>query len=565
MFRMLLTVTALLVLSGCGEAPADPDAAITIADESISYAELEELLSVFQGDSARIETVVENLINSRMVLIDARNRGLDTLPEIQRYMYEREREQLQGIWLARILEEKVVLPPDTVREFYDQLGTMVVYTVMNVQDSILCDSLRQLALNGTDLGDLVEEYTTIPYDVHIRGSIGPVDRMRMSQGDRELIADLEQGSISMPGLFASGWRFLRVDSMYLEEVEPFEEISEFIGQYILSHLREEYKQVLEDSMRTSLDLTVGEGIPDLVAGHALDDIGEYLPYTDDELSMDAYTFDGGSRTLLSLVENIAALPPMMPRSPTDPEWVEGYCRILGLYDIMAMEGRALGLDTLPEVVYIVERRTNGRILDEYYAQVIDNRLVPTEEELEVAYVENSDMLLIPLKRVFECIGAIGPEQVETLTRIVSLGEEPFSRPGVLTLLTDLTAPEESILTGPITMLDMPSPWDSLLFGANLGETVFCTLSTERILIFRPIEEIPERMATMEEARGQLVELLTTEREEEIVSALVDSLRSVYHYHVDRDFVNGFIIEGEESAPGSTAETQPVPADSQSTD
>ena len=565
MFRMLLTVTALLVLSGCGEAPADPDAAITIADESISYAELEELLSVFQGDSARIETVVENLINSRMVLIDARNRGLDTLPEIQRYMYEREREQLQGIWLARILEEKVVLPPDTVREFYDQLGTMVVYTVMNVQDSILCDSLRQLALNGTDLGDLVEEYTTIPYDVHIRGSIGPVDRMRMSQGDRELIADLEQGSISMPGLFASGWRFLRVDSMYLEEVEPFEEISEFIGQYILSHLREEYKQVLEDSMRTSLDLTVGEGIPDLVAGHALDDIGEYLPYTDDELSMDAYTFDGGSRTLLSLVENIAALPPMMPRSPTDPEWVEGYCRILGLYDIMAMEGRALGLDTLPEVVYIVERRTNGRILDEYYAQVIDNRLVPTEEELEVAYVENSDMLLIPLKRVFECIGAIGPEQVETLTRIVSLGEEPFSRPGVLTLLTDLTAPEESILTGPITMLDMPSPWDSLLFGANLGETVFCTLSTERILIFRPIEEIPERMATMEEARGQLVELLTTEREEEIVSALVDSLRSVYHYHVDRDYVNGFIIEGEESAPGSTAETQPVPADSQSTD
>ena len=565
MFRILLAVTALVVLSGCSEAPADPEAAITIADETISYSELEEILSVFQGDSARIETVLNNLINSRLVLIDARNRGLDTLPEIQRYMYEREREQLQSIWLARILEEKVVLPPDTVREFYDQLGTMVVYTVMNVQDSILCDSLRQLSLGGTDLGDLVEEYSTIPYDVHIRGSVGPVDRMRMSQGDRELIGDLEQGDISMAGLYPSGWRFLRVDSMYREEVEPFEEISEFVGQHILSHLREEYKQVLEDSMRTSHDLTVGEGIPDLVAEHAVDDTGEYLPYTADELSMDAYTFHGGSRTLLSLVENIANLPPMMPRSPTDPDWVEGYCRVLGLYDIMAMEGRALGLDTLPEVVSQVERLTKGRILDEYYAQVIDHRLVPTEEELEIAYAENSDMLLIPIKRVFECIGAFGPEQIETLTRIVSQGEEPFSRPDGLTLLTDLTAPDESILTDPIGMSDMPSPWDSLLFGANIGETVLCTLSTDRILVFRPIEEIPERVAEMEEARDQLIELHASEREEEIVSALVDSLRSVYHYHVDRDFVNGFIIEGEESAPGSTAETQPVPADSQSTD
>ena len=565
MLRTLLFAMALLVAFGCGNSPVDPGAAIVIADETVSYQELEQLLGRCGGDSVLVEITLNNLLNSRLVLVDARNRGLNETPSILRFAYEKEGEQIRNIWLARILEEKIVLPPDTVKEYYDQLGTMVIYTVMNVRDSLLCDSLRQLALSGANLGNLVMDHTSIPFDAHIRGIVGPIDMMRTSLIDMDLLAGLEQGRISRMDLFPSGWRFLRVDSIYQEEVEPFEDISDFLGHHILSDIRDDYEEVLKDSLSIVYNLTVTDGIPDLVAEHALDNLGEYFPYTEGELSLNAYTFNGGSRSLLGLVENIASLPQAMPKFPTNPEWIEDYCRILGLYDIMAMEGRALGMDTLPEVISEVERRVSRHVLDLYYEQVIEPRLIPTEEEIEQAYTENSLTLVIPEKRVFEVIGAIGVGQIEVLSRIVALGEEPFTRAEELTHLAEFTARGESLLTPAMTISELYPPWDSLLFSAEIGEMLFCTVSTERILVFRPVELIPERAAELEEARDQLADLLIGEREEEVVSALVDSLRSIYRYQVDRDFVNGFIIEGAEPDQEPVSEMQYAPVDSQSTD
>jgi len=565
MSRMIPLIFAVLVALSCSSAPSDPEAALVIEDQTISYTQLEQILGNMSGDSIMIEGALDNLINSRLVMYDARNRGLDRLPEIEMFIYEREREHLQNLWLTAILEEKVVLPPDTVREFYDQMGTMVIYTIMNVEDSLLCDSLRDLTLAGADLGDLVEEYTSIGYDRQIRGRIGPSDLMRVSDGDRQLLADLQEGGVSQMDLYPSGWRFLHIDSMYQAELEPFEDISEFIGQYILSHLREDYKQSLEDSMRVVRNLTIIDDIPSLVASHAVDDTGEYTPYSEEELTSSAYTYDGGSRSLHSLVENISNLPPMVPRQPTDPEWVEGYCWMLGLYDIMALEGRILGFDTLPDVVASVEQRLNGRILDLYYEQVIGPRLLPTEEEIQQAFAENTSMLIIPEMRSFQAIGAVGEEQLEVLTRTLVRGEEPFDQTDELTLLGDLTLPDEPVITRMMTISEFPSPWDSLLFTADIGEILLCTLATDRILVFRPIESQPERPAEFEEAREELLALISSEMEEEIVTALVDSLRSVYHYEVDRDFVNGFIIEGEETVQELVVDMGSVPSDSQSTE
>jgi len=565
MFRRFLLTAVLLAALACSSAPADPEAAIIVGDQIISYSQLEQILSRMNGDSVMIEGALDNLINSRLVMLDALNRGYDQLPEIEMFTYEREREQLQSLWLATILEEKVILPPDTVRKFYDQLGTMVIYTVMNVEDSLLCDSLRELTLAGADLGDLVEEYTSIPYDIHIRGSVGPSDLMRVSDGDRQLLTGLAEGDVSEMDIFPSGWRFLFVDSMYQGEIESFEEISEFIEQYILSHLREDYKQSLEDSMRVVRNLAIIEDIPSLVASHAVDDSGDYLPYTEEELASSAYTYDGGSRTLHSLVENIANLPPMIPRQPTDPDWVYGYCWMLGLYDIMALEGRILGYDTLPDVVATIEQRLNGRILDMYYEKVIEPRLVPSEEDIQQAYAENTSMLIVPEMRSFEAIGAVGEEQLAVLTRTFALGEELFDQTDELTILSDLTPPDEPTITRMMSLSELPYPWDSLLFTADIGELVLCTLTVDRILVFRPFEIVPERAADLEEAREELNALLSSEMEEDVVSALVDSLRSAYHYEVDRNFVNGFIIEGDETVLEPAVEAGSVPSDSQSTE
>jgi hypothetical protein len=552
---MFAKLTALLILSmaialtSCGSDPAGEPPAAVIAGDTISREEMTLMLDRYRGDSASVQTVVENVINGRLVMADAESRGLAETPEMERFRYEREREQLQNAWMTWYLDLMVTIDPDTVREFYSQLGTQVVYTIMNVQDSSLCDSLRRLTLAGQELGPLVAQFSSIPWDVQIRGLIGPVDSMRVSDSDRRLLAGLGQGDVSPMDSFPSGWRFLKVDSMYQDSVESFEDIEVFITEYIRAHEMETYKRFMEDSLREANHLTVGLGIPELVVLHALDNAGNYEPYTPAEESMPAYTFDGGSRSLLSLVENIRSLPSAMPRSPTDTEWVAGYCSILGLYDIMAMEGRKMGMDTLPEVVSFVERSCASHLLDNYYALVIAPRLTPAEDELHDLYDLNEDMFIIPESRTFETISAFGAGQMELLVSLISSGTDPFSRLDDLSLLEGLTAPGDSILTTPLTMDDIPSPWDSLLFSALEGETVLCTLATDRVGVFRVAEISPERRASFDEAREQLVQLVTGEKEEEVLQVLVDSLRSAYHYEVDPDFIRGFF---QESVPGDRA-------------
>jgi len=557
---MIATLIA-VAAAACGGGPGGEPPAAVIAGDTLSRAELAGMLESVRGDSLRILDAVDNIVNSRLVVADAVARGLRDSADMQRYRYEREREQLQNAWLGWYLDSMVTLDADTVREFYAQMGTMVVFTVMNVQDSLLCDSLRTLVLAGTDMNDLVADFSSIPWDVQSQGRQGPIDLMRASTGDRLLLAGLSQGDVSPMEHFPSGWRFLKVDSTFAYTVEPYEDLRDYITDYILSHEMETYKQGMEDSLREANHLTVCPGIPELVVQHALDDTGAYSPYTPQQEAMPAYTFDGGSRSLISLVENIRSLPSPMPKSPTDAEWVEGYCNILGLYDIMAAEGRRQGMDTLPDIVSFVEESCTSHLFDLYYAQVIAPRIVSSEEELVAIYEENPGMFLVPETRTFRAVGAFDEEQTALLAELLASGIDPFTRLDDLSLLEGLTTPENPTITTPLSMDGVPSPWDTLLFSREIGESVVCTLGTDRVALLEVHEVFPEHEATFEESRGRIEQIFRTDREEEVISLLVDSLRSAYHYDVDMDFVRGFFAEVI-PVGGDAGEPEPVPADSQ---
>lgn len=558
--RLLSIIGLIFIFVSCRQQPSE-DAVITVGDETISMEELAPVLAQYHGDSQMVYSRINSQINRLLILQDACARGFDTLPEMKRYQYERERELLQAEWIDWILDEKVSLPADTVENFYSQMGSMVRYTTITVEDSILCDSLRKLVLAGHDLADLVMVFSSSPYELSTGGFVGPVDRIMTSPYDVELLQGLEVNDVSPMDTFPSGWRFLQIDSIYQDTIPPLEEIEELLSQSILGRMRQDYKHIVEDSLRTVNEFRVIEGIPELIAEHAIDNIGNYRPYSAEQLEMAACTFTGGERSVYYLVENIRNLPSSMPRTPTDPDWVEGYCRLLGLYDMMAMEARKMQMDTLPEIVYFVERRVSNKLLDIYYDSVIKPQTEPSYEELLETYEDNIDMLLVPEARVFKAVGAFGEDQLETLSQIITSGQEPFVFVDELTKLTSILAPDEDVLTNPLKVSDIPDQWSEMLFEAELNETVICSLSMEQVFVFRLEQIIPEHHATFEESRDNLIDLITTEKEEEAVTGLVDSLRSVYHIYIDRDLIDGFIYA---DSTASELPSEQAPDDTQKT-
>ena len=555
----LFALLGILCLSaGCGQQHPE-DAAIIVGSETILQDRLASALEPFHGDSLLVNLKVESLVNRLLVIQDAQARGFDTQPEFQRNRLELENKQLRQRWLEWILLEKVELPADTVEEFHSKLGTMVIYTSITLDDSILCDSLRQLVLDGNNMGNLVELFSIDSYEMAVRGSFGPMDLMQVSSDNIKLLQGLEAGDVSPMLSFDSNWRFLRIDSMFQDSVPPFEEISESISRQILGHLRNEYRQRLEDSLVTVYDLQITSGVPELVAEHAIDTRGNFEPFSREQERIAAYTFAGGERSLLDLVEDIKNIPAFVSRAPMDHEWVESHCRTLGLYDIMAIEARKLQMDTLPEILSVINRQVSDELLDVYYINVIDPLIEPDSAQLRDMYEDSLPNLIISEQRIFKAVGAIGEDQLKTLQQILSEGEEPFNRLDDLTPLVDLVAPDETILTNPMTFNDIPPPWNEMLFGADLYGTVLCSLSVERVLVFGVEEIIPEHLATFDEARESLIEPARILNEEEVVSSLVDSLRSVYHIQLDREFIDGFIYA--DSSIG-VVPSEPVSSDSQ---
>ncbi|MEN8207791.1 MAG: hypothetical protein ABFR50_00920 [Candidatus Fermentibacteria bacterium] len=563
MVRQILGLTLFIILFGCDAQPEnnistevngaidaaaeyDDSTVLTVGDKTFVGAQLTAGLNRLNGDSLMVHQKMESYINRSLILQDAYARGIASTPAMEFTYDEWERDKLQNLWLTETLEHLVTLPADTVEQYYSQMGTTLLYRAITVGDSAYCDSLRQLVLSGSDMGDLAEEHSIIPYGVTSRGVYGPVDMMEVFYDDYILLRDLEHGELSSVDLSNNGWRFLRIDSTYQDTVPPLEEITDLISARILGRLKLMYQEDLFDSLRVVNNLQITEGIPELIASHFSRDDRSYEAFTSDQEDMVAYSFTDGERTLHSLVENIRQLPPMVSYAPYDPEWIGEHSRLLGLYDIMAMEAMKLSMDTLPEVVSYMDQRFNNRVLDIYFSEVIEPRLIPTEEKLLEIYEAERDSFIVPEGRIFNTIAAVGEEQLILLEQLLEAGDDPFSRAAEFSQVTSILAPGESIITRVMTAAEIPPPYDEMLFSSEMNAAFACSVEAERVLFFELTEIIPEHIASYSDSHDQLLIIFRALEEEEVLSVLIDSLSSIYHIEVDWEFVDSFVYADSSS-------------------
>lgn len=510
---------------------------ITAGGRSMSREELAVILQ--SVDPSSLDAYAEAVRDRLLILEDATARGLDTLPETRSLLWDAGRERLTYAWLFEQMCG-VTVPDARVQAFWDSMGTVVRYTAVQVADSALAESLRALAAGGADPALLAFRNTILREDLPDSGSIGPTDLMLLQQTDRTLLRGLAGGVVSDVAETPSGWRFLVLDTLFEVERPPLAQADSMIRARLWAAMSEERKKFLEDSIMASSGFCVRPGVPELVASHCLDASGEFRPYSPGEASSDAYSWDGGSRSVLSLAVNIREIPPQMPRNAADPAWVEGYCRLIGLYDIMAVTAIEQGFAERPRLADDIRRAREEVLLEAWHEAVVLPRVSITESELLEAWEQNRDMLLVPERRVFRMIAA-GPDMAGWLAGLVAAGEDPFLHADSLQEVASLLDPSADGLTYPLTEGDLPGFAAREAFGAPPGQPVLVTAPSGGALYLVAVEVLPGREATFDEARPSLEELMLGRRSEEVLSGLVDSLASTYSWSIDQDFLDRFRI------------------------
>jgi len=115
-----------------------------------------------------------------------------------------------------------------------------------------------------------------------------------------------------------------------------------------------------------------------------------------------------------------------------------------------------------------------------------------------------------------------------------------------TPVTSILAPGESSITRVMTAAEIPPPWDDMLFSSEMHLAFNCSIGVDRVMLFELTEIIPEHIATFSESQDQVMTIFLAMEEEEVISALVDSLSSVYHIDIDWEFVDRFIFADSSS-------------------
>ena len=526
---LCIVVSALLTVA-CGSNPELPDhVALVVEGDTLTLDDLSRSLANAEGDTARAMAGVNALVNRMLVLHDASSRGFDTLPETRRFFYEKMRERLQHQLFAYHLD-RIQIEEDTLRAFYDGLGTEVSYLVVSSQDSAVAVNYASRVRNGESLAQVQGESLRVEY-------MGPVDLMNVDSRAAAVLRGMEPGEVAGPVYIGVYWRTYRLDSLNAVDPGSFEDNRRWISNMLLSQKREEVKQALEDSLRTAYNLQVDTAVVEMIAEKALDRTGEHRPYSEAEAAMPAYTWRGGERPALWLANNIRSLPEMAPRRANDAEWVAGYCNILGLYDIMATEARQIGLDTLPEVRSRVRRSREQYLLELYHDSVIATRIPPVSQEMLRETYENQETpLTVPAVRVFELLMADGAEEVEALNNMMEAGADPFGRTDLFTPHPMFAESEGSFTTKPMKAGELPPQLADSLMSVEEGALVRLDIGPQTVALFRAGRLDPSREATFEEARSAIESRVRADLEEEVVSGLVDSLRQEYDYTINRDLI-----------------------------
>lgn len=535
--RGLSAIAVFVLLISCGS--QIPEGAVMVVGERVLYpGDVDETMERVRGDSAAVMVMRDNILARELFLEHASEMGLDTLPENVRRLYERRREVLQNVYIQRITGA-VTVTPEEIQAFTDSLGYLVVYSAFSTPDSsIMAEFTRRLG-QGEDFNALVSELAADDFIRQTGGRVGPTPLVRTNREDYAVLRTLQPGQVSEPFFRRPGWRVVEMEDLRYAELTP-EEIQEHQPDMSVQALRRETaKLIAQDSLVSAGNLRIDPEACRLIAARAGSPRGDYEPFTPEEQEIPAITWNGGSRSLISLAMNITELPSAMPRDATDPDWIENYAFWLGLYDLQAVAAREWGLDTIPENAAYIRRRQAETLLDQYYLEVLKDRMVPDEELLQQLYTAARDTMTIPEARRFRHAAAQGPEQVELLNRLFREGADPVEHTDSLTLIPLLSESAGSSLTRPMNIEEFPETFREGILGLEPGEAMVCSLETNFQVYFRLEEVIPEHSPELEEIRDLLEPRVMAEVEVRVITALVDSLKEVYHPYIHEEYFQSF--------------------------
>ncbi len=542
----MILIVLIISLSACGTVSypdGEDGSVISVEDRSVFPESIEDSFERFRGDTTSIEIFKENIIARELFIVDAVATGLDLDREVQRLVHERTREILQAQWLSFNLDQ-VELAPETLRGFWETMGTGVQYTCFYHSDSLIIDSVLNMVQDGRHLSEFAMSLGIDQMLVQSKGHIAIDDRNFSNIMDFSYLIEAAPGDIITPFPVTMGWRMLQIDSMWTYEVAPFSVDSGRIASMLLSRERESRKKFLEDSLKTAYNVQIDMEAIEIIAANASEDGASFGIFGIDQEDIVVVTWDGGERSLYSVTNNILGLPGYYPRSTNNVKWLEDYAVRLAMFDIQMKEAQLFGLDTIPEVAYEINSKKWENVLDKYYEVVIAPRINPDSAFIHSLYLELRDELPVAESRVFHVLFLASTDKIAEAEAMMAAEVDILTEIDQFELFPPILVEGEETLSVPLKKSQVPPNDQEILFNLEMNDEAIISLSDSTSLWLRLSKIEEARIPTFEDIRDRVIAEANQRSETSAIETLVDSLSNEYHLYVNEEYFQQFYIPAE---------------------
>ncbi len=206
--------------------------------------------------STDFERIREELIDQRLLAIEARSRGLHRSEESRRRMAQAEERILSNVLVDEVLSSTAT--EEAIRRIYDEqvqliaLGDEVRARHLLVDTEAEADAAKLLLDEGADFATLAIRISLDPATRLDGGNLGYFTREGISEPFGAIAFGLAEGETSEPFRSAFGWHIMKVEDRRRQPPPTFEALRPRIEEYF----KFDQLVALVSDLRASADVTL---------------------------------------------------------------------------------------------------------------------------------------------------------------------------------------------------------------------------------------------------------------------------------------------------------------------
>ncbi len=263
-FALLVIISSLLYLSGCGQKAVEGTVVATIGDREVM---VEEIHGFFERAGVRFKTAdyeykikrefLDSLINQNLLILGAYDYDLQNHDEVLRVI---EGEKIKFL-LDVLFEKKIIsksVPTDAeVEDWYNRMGEELKASHVLVSSSDTADLVLQKLKEGVPFEELALKYSIDPTVKRNQGSLDWFSWGIMVDNFQDAVFKMQPGEISAPVKTDYGYHIIKlIDRRPIEHRPSFAESKESTRGIIIERRKRNLMLKFRDELRNRFPITI---------------------------------------------------------------------------------------------------------------------------------------------------------------------------------------------------------------------------------------------------------------------------------------------------------------------